>query len=147
MLQESKIYFKLSPFPYHKIPKTSVREVSVINHAVKYEVLNEIAKKIDHQKRNLVVLDTRKQMMLQSSDNYTKALVQLTSRFKFVFQANFRAGFKDIVSTKGKGKLETQYYFSFQTEKQAIFAFILLEYNIIKCDFVNEIKLQGLELN
>ena len=78
MLQESKIYFKLSPFPYHKIPKTSVREVSVINHAVKYEVLNEIAKKIDHQKRNLVVLDTRKQMMLQSSDNYTKALIKLT---------------------------------------------------------------------
>ena len=66
MLQESKIYFKLSPFPYHKIPKTSVREVSVINHAVKYEVLNEIAKKIDHQKRNLVVLDTRK--LYQSSD-------------------------------------------------------------------------------
>lgn len=62
-------------------------------------------------------------MMLQSSDNYTKALVQLTTRFKFVFPANFRAGFKDIVSTKGKGKLETQYYFSFQSEKQAIFAF------------------------
>lgn len=93
-LIEMKIGFKLSEDLYMKMARISVRSVYVLNHNKDYKTLNEIARKIDPQKRNLILLNLRKQMRLINPDNYDKAICQLSLRFKQIFSANYSVAYR-----------------------------------------------------